>query len=118
MNVWHRFALAALAASVGASTPANPAAAFKAKLGAIQTGRARPGSVFIFSPVEVNAYVRSELPTVAPQGVLRVVRKAQFLVFEERGGFVVESQKVSTAGQDLFHARLEVMTEQYRSGMQ
>ena len=64
-----KFALVALIASAWGSTPANPAAAFRTKLGAIQTGRAKSGSVFTFSPVEVNAYVRSELPTVAPEGV-------------------------------------------------
>lgn len=58
-----------LAVSAFASTPANPAAAVRAKLGAIQTGRARAGSVFSFSPAELNAYVRGELPGVAPTGV-------------------------------------------------
>ena len=65
----NKLVLAALVGSVLASTPANPAAAFRSKLGTIQTGRARAGSVFTFSPLEVNAYVRSELPVVAPEGV-------------------------------------------------
>ena len=64
-----KLALVSLVACAWAATPANPAAAVRAKLGAIQTGKARPGSVFTFSPIELNAYVRSELPTVAPQGV-------------------------------------------------
>src|SRR5437764_6381794 len=35
----------------------------------IQTGKAKPGSVFTFSSSELNAYARSELPTIVPEGV-------------------------------------------------
>ncbi len=58
-----------LVISASGSTPANPAAAVRSKLAAIQTGKARAGSTFTFSEAELNAYVRSEVPTVAPAGV-------------------------------------------------
>jgi hypothetical protein len=67
--VYKKVALLALIIPGWASTTANPAAAVRAKLAAIESGKTRAGSVFTFSPVELNAYVRSELPTVAPAGV-------------------------------------------------
>lgn len=47
----------------------DPAAAARYKLNLIQSGKARPRSVIYFSEAELNAYVRSELPSVAPEGV-------------------------------------------------
>jgi len=58
-----------MAALVIGSTPTDPAAAARYKFNLIQTGKARPGSVLTFSPSELNAYARRELPTVAPEGV-------------------------------------------------
>jgi hypothetical protein len=59
----------ALVVSFAASSTADPASAVRSKLDIIQTGKAKPGSVFTFSTSELNAYVRSELPTVVPEGV-------------------------------------------------
>jgi len=39
------------------------------KLDIIQSGKAKPGSVFIFPPNELNAWARYKIPTVVPEGV-------------------------------------------------
>jgi hypothetical protein len=47
----------------------DPAAAVRSKIKQIQSGKARPGTIFTFTPGDLNAYARSELPQVAPEGV-------------------------------------------------
>ena len=59
----------ALAVALAAFATSDPANAVRSKLEMIQTGRAKPGSVFTFSSNELNAYARSELPTIVPEGV-------------------------------------------------
>ena len=53
--------------------PALLAAALAAnvshKLEIIQTGKATPGSVFVFTSAELNAWVRDEVPKTVPEGV-------------------------------------------------
>lgn len=39
------------------------------KLDTIQSGKAKPGAVFIFSSSELNAWARYKTPTVVPEGV-------------------------------------------------
>ena len=39
------------------------------KLDIIQTGKAKPGSVFVFTSAELNAWVRVKAPTVVPEGL-------------------------------------------------
>jgi hypothetical protein len=39
------------------------------KLDVIQSGRAKPGSVFVFTPAELNAWVRIKAPMVVPEGL-------------------------------------------------
>ena len=39
------------------------------KLDTIQSGKAKPGSVVVFSPNELNAWARYKVPTVVPEGV-------------------------------------------------
>jgi hypothetical protein len=39
------------------------------KLDLIQSERARPGAVFVFTEAELNAWVRVKVPTVVPEGV-------------------------------------------------
>ncbi len=51
------------------SPATDPASLARAKLRLIESGRARPGSTFTFSPRELNAYARSELPSIVPEGV-------------------------------------------------
>jgi hypothetical protein len=67
--VCNKLAVLAFAACLGASTISDPASAVRHKLDIIQNGRAKPGSVFTFSASELNAYARSELPTIVPEGV-------------------------------------------------
>jgi len=48
---------------------ANPmAASVSRKLDLIESGKAKPGSVFQFTQAELNAWVRAEAPTVVPDG--------------------------------------------------
>lgn len=58
-----------MAALLIVSGSSDPALTARAKFNLIQSGRVRPGSVLTLSLVELNAYVRSELPSVAPEGV-------------------------------------------------
>ena len=39
------------------------------KLDIIQSGRAKPGSVFTFTSAELNAWARAKVPAVVPEGV-------------------------------------------------
>jgi hypothetical protein len=51
---------------------ADPAAiGVSRKLDLIQSGRAKPGSVFRFSEAELNAWVRWKAPTIVPDGFRR-----------------------------------------------
>jgi hypothetical protein len=47
----------------------DPAALVRAKIHQIESGKARPGAIFTFSAKDLNAYARSELPQIAPEGV-------------------------------------------------
>ena len=38
------------------------------KLDAIESGQAKPGAVFVFTPAELNAWVRVKASTIVPQG--------------------------------------------------
>ncbi len=50
-------------------TAADPAAlAVTKKLDLIQSGKAKPGSVFHFTPAELNAWVRVKAPMIVPDG--------------------------------------------------
>ena len=62
-------AVLALTVSLGAWSTADPAGTVRAKLDLIQAGKAKPGSVFTFSAGELNAYARSELPSIVPEGI-------------------------------------------------
>ncbi len=49
---------------------ADPQAARVArKLDIIQSGKAKPGSVYVFTVAELNAWARAKIPSVVPQGV-------------------------------------------------
>jgi hypothetical protein len=39
------------------------------KLDIIQGGKAKPGSVYVFTAAELNAWARAKVPTVVPQGL-------------------------------------------------
>lgn len=45
------------------------AARVSRKLDIIQSGHAKPGAVYVFTPAELNAWARVKVPTVVPQGV-------------------------------------------------
>jgi hypothetical protein len=47
----------------------DPANAVRAKWNLIKSGKARAGSAVTFSSSELNAFARSELPVVVPEGV-------------------------------------------------
>jgi hypothetical protein len=48
---------------------ADPAAAsVSRKLDLIESGKAKPGSVFRFTPAELNAWVRAKAPAIVPEG--------------------------------------------------
>jgi hypothetical protein len=51
----------------GAVDPA--AASVTRKLDVIQSGRAKPGAVFVFTAAELNAWVRIKAPMVVPEGL-------------------------------------------------
>jgi hypothetical protein len=44
------------------------AAGVSQKLDSIENGKAKPGSVFRFTPAELNAWVRVKAPTIVPDG--------------------------------------------------
>lgn len=53
-----------------AAPPTDPLAlSAQHKIDIIESGRATPGAVFVFSVRELNAWVRYKVPTVVPQGV-------------------------------------------------
>ena len=52
----------------GAQAADPLAAGVSHKLDLIESGRARPGSVFRFSPAELNAWVRVKAPTIVARG--------------------------------------------------
>jgi hypothetical protein len=53
-----------------AASAVDPAAAnVSRKLDIIQTGRAKPGSVFVFTSAELNAWARVKAPMVVPEGL-------------------------------------------------
>ncbi len=45
------------------------AAGVQQKIDVIQSGKAKPGSVFIFTVADLNAWARAKLPTIVPEGV-------------------------------------------------
>jgi hypothetical protein len=53
-----------------ASAAVDPAAAnVTRKLDVIQSGRAKPGAIFVFTSAELNAWVRVKAPMVVPEGL-------------------------------------------------
>ncbi len=63
-----RIALAALCAAL--CYAADPAAErVTRKIDLIESGKARPGSVFVFPVSELNAWARAKIPTIVPQGM-------------------------------------------------
>src|SRR5579862_75596 len=62
--------MAASAISLLAATAVDPAAAnVNRKLEIIQSGKAKPGSVFVFTSAELNAWARIKAPMVVPEGL-------------------------------------------------
>ena len=55
-----------LSCNAGAADPA--AVAVSKKLDLIESGKAKPGSVFRFTPAELNAWVRMKAPMIVPDG--------------------------------------------------
>jgi hypothetical protein len=51
---------------------ADPATSAQQKLDSLSKGTARRGSVVEFSPTEVNAWARAEVPQVVPQGIRNI----------------------------------------------
>lgn len=65
-----RLILCVALAAAAAPTMRDPlAASAQRKLDIIQTGKAKPGSVFVFTTAELNAWARAKIPTVVPEGV-------------------------------------------------
>jgi hypothetical protein len=62
-------------ALLACSALASPIQTVRAKIEAIETGRAAPGSRFLFSPIELNAWVLDAARTHVPEGArnLRLV---------------------------------------------
>lgn len=61
-----------LATAIACAAPSGPdpqALAAQRKIDLIKSGKARPGSVFVFPVNELNAWVRYKLPTIVPEGV-------------------------------------------------
>jgi hypothetical protein len=63
-----RFFLASVAPSCNLSAADPAALAVTKKLDLIQNGKAKPGSVFHFTPAELNAWVRVKAPMIVPDG--------------------------------------------------
>ena len=60
----------ALAIPLIVAAAVDPAAAnVTRKLDVIQSGKAKPGSVFVFTSAELNAWVRVKAPMVVPEGL-------------------------------------------------
>lgn len=65
-----RFRAAAALYAVCACAALDPqAASVRRKLDLIESGKARRGSVVVFTASELNAWARAQVPTVAPEGV-------------------------------------------------
>ena len=64
----HRLALAIV--SMPALWAADPYfVSAEAKLDMLETGKAKPGSVIVFSLQEVNSWARYKVPEIVPQGI-------------------------------------------------
>jgi hypothetical protein len=68
-GVMRGFLIAAVAAAVLSASPASDYTSAKAKIESIEQDRLPPGSKVFFTPAELNAYARVEVPKVAPEGV-------------------------------------------------
>jgi len=56
--------------SLTAATAVDPVAvSVTRKLDAIQSGKAKPGAVYVFTAAELNAWARAKVPTVVPEGL-------------------------------------------------
>jgi hypothetical protein len=66
MHARRAFLLALAASSAFALDPYTSA---QQKLDSLDRGTARPGSVVEFSPAEINAWVRAEIPMTVPEGI-------------------------------------------------
>ena len=65
-----RILILALVAAVAPAAPADPLVqSVSGKLDIIQTDKAKPGSVFIFTAAELNAWARAKAPAVVPDGL-------------------------------------------------
>jgi hypothetical protein len=62
-------ALAASLFAVSLAAADGEAAAVQRKFDEIQNDKAKPGSVYRFTPAEINAWARGELPKQVPQGM-------------------------------------------------
>jgi hypothetical protein len=47
-------------------------ASVQRKIDVIQSGKAKPGAVFVFTVAELNAWARAKLPTIVPEGVRNI----------------------------------------------
>jgi hypothetical protein len=63
-----RILILTLAASALLSAAAPVAIGVSRKLDLIQSGHAKPGSVFRFTPTELNAWVRAKVPSIVTDG--------------------------------------------------
>ncbi len=60
----------AAALALAAPAPTDPlAAAAQRKFDILESGKAKPGAVYVFSSQELNAWARYKIPTVVPEGV-------------------------------------------------
>ena len=64
-----RILIFALAALVAAAAPDPLAQSVTRKLDLIQSDKAKPGSVFVFTAAELNAWARAKAPAVVPEGL-------------------------------------------------
>jgi hypothetical protein len=64
-----RLAAALLFFTAAAAVAQNPLASAERKLASISDRKAKPGSVIVFTPAEVNAWVSVKVPVAVPQGV-------------------------------------------------
>ena len=65
-----RILIVASAIPLIAAAAVDPAAAnVSRKLDIIQSGKAKPGSVFVFTSAELNAWVRVKAPMIVPEGL-------------------------------------------------
>jgi hypothetical protein len=64
-----RILIIAAAIPLIAAAAVDPAKDVARKLDIIESGKARPGSVFVFTSAELNAWVRVKVPMVVPEGL-------------------------------------------------